>query len=333
MRDIVRPIDFQRRAFQSIVPAMRYTPEEDFFSWQTRARQKLGELLGMDQFIPCDPMPETEFVHDLGDHTDERFTFRSEDGYFVPCRMLTPKTPSRGFMICLQGHSTGMHNSLGEKKYPGDAEDQENGDRDFAVQALAHGFTAIALEQRCFGECGGTPNPDCSGSSMLALLRGRTTIGERVWDVSALIRLLNDRMNENRLPIYVMGNSGGGTASFYAACWNTALAGAIPSCSVCTYADSIVFRRHCECNYIPGIAKYFDMGDLSGLIAPRPYVQVSGRDDHIFLLKGAQACFEETKRLYAAADAADNCRFVVGAGGHRFYAEDAWNAFEEILAR
>jgi len=332
MRTIIHPRDFNKRAFETITPALRYKPGEDFAAWQSAARQKLGELLGMEHFTHCDPDMETEFVHDKGTYTDTRFTFQSETGYYIPCRMLKPKTPAKGFMICLQGHSTGMHNSVGEALYPGDAEDQENGDRDFALQAQQEGFIAIAMEQRCFGECGGTPTPDCRDSSMLALLRGRTTIGERVWDVTALINLINSEMNPGKLPVYVMGNSGGGTASFYAACWNTDLAGAIPSCSVCTYLDSIIFRRHCECNYIPDIANFFDMGDLAGLIAPRRYVQVNGKDDPIFLLNGAEESFRIAQTLYAAAGAPENCRLVVGDGGHRFYADDAWKAFKDIIA-
>ena len=185
-------------------------------------------------------------------------------------------------------------------------------------------------EQRCLGESGGTPRPDCQHTSLLAILRGRTLLGERVWDVSRLTDLLNARWNPDGLPVYVMGNSGGGTASYYAAAAESGIAGVIPSCSVCTFRDSIGFRPHCACNYVPDMARFFDMGDMAGLIAPRPLVQVNGREDPIFLLSGALDCFEEAKRLYAAAGAPDKCRLVVGEGGHRFYAAEAWEAFEAI---
>ena len=42
------------------------------------------------------------------------------------------------------------------------------------------------------------------------------------------------------------------------------------------------------CNYVPGILTQFDMGDIAGLIAPRPLVIVNGaKDDGIFPLNSA----------------------------------------------
>ena len=130
-----------------------------------------------------------------------------------------------------------------------------------------------------------------------------------------------------------MGNSGGGTASVYSAAVIERLDGAIPSCAVCTWKESIAFRRHCACNYVPGIVNDFDMGDIAGLIAPRIYVQVNGREDDIFLLPGAQESFDLAKELYTAAGAADRCAFVIGEGGHRFYADAAWKAFETLTGK
>ncbi len=325
------PAELNAKAIQTIQPSLRYQGG-DFSAWQKSARQKLCALLGMDKFEPCDPNVNIEYEREKEEYTETRFTFDTEEGYASLCVMLAPKGACKGFMICLQGHSTGMHNSLGITLYDGDVE-RQMGDRDFALQAVRRGYTAMALEQRCFGERGGTPRPDCYQSSMLALLRGRTTIGERVWDVSRLTALIDERWNPGRLPIYVMGNSGGGTASVYSAAVIERLNGAIPSCAVCTWKESIAYTYHCACNYVPGIAAYFDMGDIAGLIAPRIYVQVNGRDDDIFLLSGAKECFDLTRRLYAAAGSADRCAFVLGEGGHRFYAEAAWKVFEELTAR
>ncbi len=325
------PAELNELAIRNTRPSMRYG-KGDFFAWQKAARKKLCALLGMDKFEPCDPNVIIEYTKEKEAYTETRFTFDTETGYAALCVMLAPKAPSKGFMICLQGHSTGMHNSLGVKLYDAD-EGSQMGDRDFAIQAVKRGYTAVALEQRCFGERGGTPWPDCQHSSLLALLRGRTTIGERVWDVSRLAALIDERWNPDGLPIYVMGNSGGGTASVYSAAVIERLDGAIPSCAVCTWKESIAFRRHCACNYVPGIVNDFDMGDIAGLIAPRIYVQVNGREDDIFLLPGAQESFDLAKELYTAAGAADRCAFVIGEGGHRFYADAAWKAFETLTGK
>ena len=46
------------------------------------------------------------------------------------------------------------------------------------------------------------------------------------------------------------------------------LAVAVPGCYFCGFKASLMDIRHCECNYVPGSAGRFDMGDLAALIAP-----------------------------------------------------------------
>ena len=234
-------------------------------------------------------------------------------------------------MICLQGHSTGMHISLGRVKYPGDEDD---GDRNFAPEAVKHGFCAVALEQRCFGERGGTPRPDCYCASMTALLAGRTTIGGRVWDIMRLIDLLETEFADVCDPsrVYCCGNSGGGTATFYAAALEPRIKGAIPSCAFCTFADSIGAMYHCACNYVPRIRQYFDMAELAGMAAPRPLVIVSGLKDDIFPLAGAKSEFDRVKNTYYAnSEKPENAAHVIGPEGHRFYAAPAWEKFLTLI--
>ena len=324
-------------ALHAVKPAMRRTGAVSTARWQFSAREKLGELLGMDRHELCEDLFRVEEPLEKDDRFETRFVFQSEKGYFVPCVFVTPKKPvseKPPVMICLQGHSTGMHNSLGIKKYEGDAEDIESGDRDFALQCAEQGFCAVTLEQRCFGECGGTPKPDCYSTAMTALLSGRTLLGDRVWDIMRLIDVLERHFAERCDPerVYCMGNSGGGTATIYAAALETRIKGAIPSCAFCTFEDSIGNKYHCACNYVPGIAKYFDMAELCGLIAPRPLVIVTGKTDPIFPSKSAIEEFARLKELYyEPAGAAEMAAQVIGSGGHRFYKADTWPVFLKML--
>ncbi len=81
---------------------------------------------------------------------------------------------------------------------------------------------------------------------------------------------------------------------------------------------------HCSDNYVPGLLKVAEMSDILGLFAPRPVVVVAGREDPIFPLKGVRQGFRDLRRIYAARGAERHCHLVVGAGGHRFYADEAW---------
>ena len=104
----------------------------------------------------------------------------------------------------------------------------------------------------------------------------------------------------------------------------------MPSCAFSGFLPSIGAQRHCVCNYVPGILTQFDMGDIAGLIAPRPLVIVNGKDDGIFPLNSALEQAGIARNLYALAGAQPAFRHVIGQEGHRFYAREGWAAFDEV---
>jgi hypothetical protein len=220
-------------------------------------------------------------------------------------------------------------------KYPGDEATISGGDRDFCVRAVAEGFAALAIEQRAFGQCGGTEHgPACERPAMTAILLGRTLIGERVWDVMRVLDAVEAHFGDliTMKGSVLMGNSGGGTATYYTACLEHRFDGYMPSCAVCTYRDSIISIHHCTCNYVPAAARFFDMGDLAVMIAPKKLVVVCGEQDDIFPLEGVRETFRIIEGLYAASGAQGNAALVVGKEGHRFYADDAWPVMKGLLA-
>jgi len=128
-----------------------------------------------------------------------------------------------------------------------------------------------------------------------------------------------------------MGNSGGGTTTAYLAALEERIVMAIPSCAMCTFKDSIGAMKHCACNYVPNIAKYFDMGDIMAMSYPKYFIQVSGVDDNIFPIFGAKEVFEKGKKAYASQNLESRCNLIIGNGGHRFYADDAWPVIHQYL--
>ena len=77
---------------------------------------------------------------------------------------------------------------------------------------------------------------------------------------------------------------------------------------------------------MPGLLRYAEMADVMGLFAPRPVVLVAGEHDNIFPIEATRRAFADLKAIYEAAGAGGRCHLVVGAGGHRFYAAEAWPA-------
>lgn len=332
-------LDYESTLFEGLVPKFRYDGSIPREGWKKRMYQRLWDLLGLDNFRrPADSKFEYVKEFEINGVAVQEFAFQSEEGYVVPGYIARPigagdkKLP---VCLCLQGHSSGMHNSLSMEpdytpKTGDDLKEIVEKDRAFMLRAVQEGYAAVCIEQRYMGRRGTyKERPGCSGLySMAALLIGRCAIGERVWDTMRLIDELEKIETLDTANLVCMGNSGGGTATFYVSCIDERIKYSMPSCAFCTYKDSIVDIRHCACNYIPGIALDFDMGDLAGLIAGRSLVVVNGINDKIFPDFGVRKAYAEAEKAFA--DLGGNIALITGDGGHRFYADMAWPKLHEF---
>ena len=326
--------EYEYSVFRATVPSMRYDGKEPFATWQARAREKLSELLGLPlKNGACEAI--IEYKREEGTHTEYRFLVETEPGYTVPCHLLVPKAVKEPvpLAICLSGHGGGMHVALGKPKCEADEKSLASWPhRAMAKRAIKEGRAALVIEARNFGESSlegyGT---SCTEASKIALLCGRTVIGERVHDACRILDAVGKAFAEIDMEnIVCTGNSGGGTVTFYLACLDERIKAAMPSCSVCNFESSIAAMPHCLCNHIPSIRRYFEMGDLGGLIAPRLLVVATGKEDEIFPLEGAKETFAMIESLYEVAGAKDRCVLCIGEKGHLNYADLLWDALHSF---
>lgn len=324
------PVTFHERLMRGVQQEYSYKGG-DFCIWQERLRVKLREILGLDR-MPLNPPPlaiRRHWKRQSTHGTIERISFTSEEGYEIPAYLCLPEPQPRPCpaFVCLQGHSTGMHNSIAVAFGNEDEPIKVEGDRDFGLSALRYGVAALCIEQRAFGECkDGRASgwAGCHNPAMQALLLGRTLLGERIYDVDRAIDVLYTLPEIDRTRIGVMGNSGGGTVSMFAGGLLPRLTHVMPSCSFSTFRDSIMSINHCLCNYVPGLLCYAEAAEVLALGAPKPLVVVNGQIDEIFPIAAARAEFSRLRELYEKAGGGDKCIHVIGDGGHRFYADGAW---------
>ena len=318
-----------------ITPKLSFKRGENYEEWKKQVSDKLIELLGMEYIEEnaCEPNLTVEEDIMMEGYRRIRFVFFSEPDAPVPCYLLIPNTGKEKYpvAICLQGHSTGFHNSIGVIKYEHDAEGQPR--KAFGLQAVQNGFIALCIEQRSMGERR-PPNPadrvhNCCFQTHNAFMLGRTTLGERVWDISRAIDLLANFEQCDTDKICITGNSGGGTASFYAACLDERIKVSIPSCSFCPYDASIMAMIHCGCNYIPSARRYFEMQDLACMIAPRKLAIVAGKLDPIFPIDGVLRGYETVKEIYAAAGVPENVSLTVTPKEHWWCEDIVWPLIKE----
>ena len=317
-------------------PRLAFRENSDFSAWQEELRTELRKLLAVTE----QPIKDTKDLkwtakrgYENREYTMDRITYVSEPGHVSPAYLLRPKSvkPPYRVMICLQGHSPGMHVSIGR-------EDPKNlkkvspmkGDRDFAIQAVRHGWAALAIEQRGFGECA-VEGATCNDLGLRSFLIGKPLVGRRVVDVMRGIDFIATQPDLDVNQVGCMGNSGGGTVSLFAGCIDRRIRLVVDSCSFCTYADSWLAFKHCSCGFIPNLLTVADMPDLTGLIAPRDLIIVAGRKDPLARLSGVKAGFATAQKIYRKAGVPTHVRLIVGSEGHRFYAKEAWPVIQELI--
>ena len=316
-----------------------FNEKQEYTTWKHQVKEKLIELLGIKEIEKnaC-PLQMTIEKDEMKEgYRQIRFVFESEKGAFVPCYLLIPDTGKEKYpvVITLQGHSSGFHNSIGEIKYEQDVNYQPRGA--FAVQAVKHGYVALAIEQRAMGERTTKRHLFspwmCTFSTMRAFQLGRTTIGERVWDVQRAIDLLSEFPQADTDKIVLTGNSGGGTATYYISCLEERVKVSVPSCSFCPYESSILDIHHCPCNHIPNAYKWFEMQDLACLIAPRRLAIVAGQKDGIFPIEGVRKGFDTVQKIYEKENAEKNCRLIETPKAHWWCEDLVYAAIAEELAK
>ena len=149
----IKPDLCHEEALKLIEPKLAFDESRNFEEYRSELKAKFLELIGtMPERVPTNV--EVEFERDHGDFIEKRFIFTSEKYAEVPCHLWIPKDgkEKHGVVICLQGHSSGMHISMGRIVYEGDEVSISGGDRDFAPQIVKEGYAALVIEQRAFGE-------------------------------------------------------------------------------------------------------------------------------------------------------------------------------------
>ena len=328
---------------EKMQPKLSYNKRKNYEKWKKEIKEKFIELTGLDEIAlnACEPELEIEKEEQKDGYREIKFSFYSEVGAVVTCYLLLPDLKKEKYpvVITLQGHSTGYHNSVGIVKYKEDETYQPRGQ--FAIQSVKEGYATLAIEQRGMGERS-AQNGDfrrvhlgerggCYYEAVTGFLLGRTLIGERCWDISRAIDVLSNFAECDTDKIVITGNSGGGTASYYAACYDERIKVCMPSSAFCPYKESILRFYHCSCNYIPHAYKYFDMQDLACLIAPRKLCIMTGELDPSFLVSGVQRGYETVKEVYKKVGAEENSKLIVTHRGHWWNVDVVWPELKRIM--
>lgn len=298
--------------------------QDAFFDWQRRLRGVVSRLLGLEgRERPKAVTSELIATAERDGYREEKHALDVGEGVEAPVYVLVPQgaPPFKPIMV-FHGHNPSVQFVLGNYPSTQAAEEMHAVDNNYA-QALAQaGYLVCAVEQRGFGERQSTRFPgaerSCRHLAFNYAMAGRSLLGERIWDGMCAIDFVLQRADIVQAALGCTGNSGGGTTTLWLTALDERITAAVPSCYFCSFHASIGSILHCECNYVPGILEWAEMGDLAALIAPRPVRFISGEADDIFPTGAAREQFETVLRAYELLGAKDACSHAVHPDGHRY---------------
>jgi len=319
-----------------------------FVAWRKAARRKLNDLLGLDR-IKHDSgnhQPSIRFGDSIPEngYQRQRGEIETEPGVTIPFWLLTPVHDGRQplpLAICAHGHDLDGWNT-----YAGVYRDNEHRkktlakDGDVGVQAVQRGFVTLVPATRGLAADvlildlkGRHGKRACRAQLIHCLLAGRTAVGERVWDTQRLLDWALDEIPDiDSSKVILLGNSGGGVLTVYAAALDRRISVAVPSCSFTSFTSANGYVFHCDCCLVPRAqVELGDMTDIGALTAPRPMLAVHGREDGLHSYADVEAAMSRVHSIYSAAGAQERFAHQWGTSGHKFYPDIMWPFIESAL--
>ena len=297
-------------------------------AWQKKLRVKVQELIGGFPKDKSPLQPVTLEVRDFPNYRREKFVIQTQAGMAQLGYLLTPLNAKGPLatMICVPGHGRGVDDIVGIDDKGRDRTDKAGYQHDFAIQVVEGGMAAVAVEPIAFGcrrdertKKKSLGTSACQPVAGAALLLGETMVGWRVYDVMRTIDWIETRKELDAARVGLMGISGGGTITTFAAALEPRLKAAMISGYLNTFKSSIVAMSHCIDNYVPGILNWCENYDVASLIAPRPLFVESGERDPIFPIAASKEAFAHVKRVYTALGAPDAAQHEIFDGDHLFH--------------
>ncbi len=328
---------------------------KDHRQWQRLAREKLFDLLHYRP-APVSPQVQLRARKERAGFIEEDLTFLSAPYSRVPAQLLIPtdRRPPFPGVIVLHDHG-GFYLWGREKVVETDNEhpvltrfkQQYYSGRSICNELVHQGYAVMAIDMFYWGERRYVlPNdppawrerPSSITAQQIAefnarsaqneqliarglLTAGVTWPGVMLWDDLRTLDYFASRPEVDRNRIACVGLSVGGYRSFMLAALDTRIKAAVDVCWMTAFASQI--KQHVTNTMgvtfvIPGMYRYFDLPDLSALIAPRALMVQMGSRDGLFPLSGIQAAFAKIRQCYQKVGSPDRQVCTLFDAPHQF---------------
>lgn len=311
--------------------------------WQATARMRLLDVLGLSLMEPA--TGEAHLVEQtlLSSGIERRrYELEVEQGVWMPFYLLVPERPKRAadgrFLaaICPHGHQgAGAASVVGIMGVPAVDDAIRRFNYDYGLRMARLGYIVACPEARGWGarrSWKGQGDSEelylrgtCANEAKMAEPLGRSLLGELVFDLQRLVDWLSSREGIAASELACVGFSGGGMQTLYLAALDERIAKVFISGYLYGAKDALLhLNGNCSCNYVPGLWRLFDMGDIASLIAPRPLLVQSADHDHLMGPRGlanVEEQMEIVRAAYHLLGADGKIRHQIVPGEHHFGTE------------
>ncbi len=336
--------------FQKHARAMGFRAETvpEYARWKLELRNKLRQMTGLDTMETCELKPQRLESIQMDGYRRDKLLIQTEPDVWMPFYVLIPdgrapesRTPC---VIATHGHaSAGKWSVGGRSDIPAVERQIRTFNYTYGIEFVRQGYLVFCPDARAFGErrewtMQGEEeeqflNSSCTQLNHMALGLGQSVTGMWTWDLMRLADYIKTR--DDCGDIACTGLSGGGLQALWLAAMDDRIQCAVVSGYFYGYKDSLLRRSsNCGCNYVPGLWKTVDMGDLGALIAPRALLIESGLFDPLNGERGIDNVTEQyeiTRQAYLLLGAEQQLQHHTFPGEHRWNGECTYDFVNNAL--
>jgi dienelactone hydrolase len=300
--------------------------------WKHDLRGILRTLMGLEHMVPCPLNSRITGEVQCDGYRRQRVEIDTEPGVTMPMYVLIPDGEHTSLppVLAAHGHDGGGKVAVaGIDENPIVRKRMQHYNYDYGVKCAQRGYIVFCPDARGFGERRESNsvgdenvlNSSCSQLTNRALSLGMCVAGMWTWDLMRLLDYIQTRPECQGRAIGCIGLSGGGLQILYLAALDERVACAVSSGYFYGMRDSLLGICCCDCNYVPHLMEYVDMGDLACLIAPRPFLVESGTLDDLNGVRGIINAVEQVdiaRRAYKLLGAPERIYHDIFEGEHRW---------------
>lgn len=276
-------------------------------------RNKLMELMGLDRLGSYDSAMSDEGCERTGDFLKRRLVLNTYRDLYMPMYVLEPVDAGKNIpIIAVHGHGINGKEGLVSENTAYNC--------GYGMELAKRGYTVFIPDLCGFGErledisVERQEKSSCDHLNNVCISMGFSLQAVMVYELMRLVDYIEGSgFSGGRTA--VVGFSGGGLTAMLLSAVDERIGCCYTSGYFHAVADTLLKNNLCGCNFIPGLWRSFDIGDIGALIAPRTLIVEYNSDDPL-----NEDPSEQIKITESAYKKMNSHSFFVfeGKGGHRF---------------